>query len=79
MDSLILVDWIYNRPRPLDDVTPTAIAAAFGLPIYETKTPPWDLVHTGGNYMSDGFGTAFSSTLTVAGTLLKLLHKLIPS
>ncbi len=66
VDSLILVDWIYNRPRPLDDVTPTAIAGLFGLPIYETKTAPWDLVHTGGNYMSDGFGTAFSSTLVVA-------------
>ncbi|MCE3228819.1 MAG: Por secretion system C-terminal sorting protein, partial [Bacteroidetes bacterium] len=64
VDSLLLVDWIYNRPRPLDDVTPTAIANLLNIPIYETKTAPNDLIHTGGNYMSDGFGTAFSSTLT---------------
>jgi agmatine/peptidylarginine deiminase len=64
VDSLLLVDWIYNRPRPLDDVTPTALANFIGIPIYETKTAPYDLVHTGGNYMSDGFGTAFSSQLT---------------
>ncbi len=65
VDSLILVDWIYNRPRPLDDVTPTAIANSLGIPIYETKQSPWNLIHTGGNYMSDGFGTAFSSSLVV--------------
>lgn len=65
VDSLIMVDWIYNRPRPLDDVTPTAIAAMWGLPIYETKQAPYDLIHTGGNYMSDGFGTAFSSNLVL--------------
>jgi len=65
VDSLIQVDWIYNRPRPLDDVTPTAIANSLGLPIYETKQAPWNLIHTGGNYMSDGFGTAFSSSLVV--------------
>ncbi len=65
VDSLILVDWIYNRPRPQDDLTPTAIANAWNIPIYETKVNPWDLVHTGGNYMSDGFGTAFSSNLVL--------------
>lgn len=63
VDSLILVDWIYNRPRPQDDATPTFMANAWNIPIYETKVAPWDLVHTGGNYMSDGFGTAFSSNL----------------
>jgi agmatine deiminase len=65
VDSLILVDWVYNRPRPLDDVTPTSIAGLWGIPIYETKQAPNDLIHTGGNYMSDGFGTAFSSNLVV--------------
>lgn len=65
VDSLILVDWIYNRPRPLDDVVPTAIANNLNIPIYETTSGPnWNLIHTGGNYMSDGLGTAFSSTLT---------------
>ncbi len=64
VDSLILVDWIYNRPRPLDDVIPTVVANNMNIPIYETKVAPNDLIHTGGNYMSDGFGTAFSSQLT---------------
>jgi agmatine deiminase len=64
VDSLLMVDWIYNRPRPLDDVIPTVIANSLNIPIYETKVSPFDIIHTGGNYMSDGFGTAFSSQLT---------------
>lgn len=60
-----LTDWIYNRPRPLDDVMPTAHAALAGIPIYVTDTAPNDLVNTGGNYMSDGMGTAFASELVL--------------
>jgi len=60
-----LVDWIYNRPRPLDDVMPSAHAALTGVPIYITDTAPNDLVNTGGNYMSDGMGTAFASELVL--------------
>ncbi|MFI5220597.1 MAG: agmatine deiminase family protein, partial [Bacteroidia bacterium] len=63
VDTLITVDWIYNRPRPLDDVVPSTIATLLGTPYYVTTTSPWDLVHTGGNFMTDGFGTGFSSTL----------------
>src|ERR1044071_4410847 len=65
VDSLILVDWIYNRPRPKDDTIPRRVAAAFGVPLYETTQAPNDLVHTGGNFMSDGLGTAFSSELVL--------------
>ncbi|MCX7769383.1 MAG: agmatine deiminase family protein, partial [Flavobacteriales bacterium] len=57
VDSLLLVDWIYNRPRPADDAMPEEDAAYFGLPLYETTAPPTDLVYTGGNWMSDGRGT----------------------
>jgi agmatine deiminase len=63
VDSLILVDWIYNRPRPNDDVVPTAVSKRLGLPLYSTTTSPYNLTHTGGNFMADGFGTAFSSKL----------------
>lgn len=63
VDSLYLIDWIYNRPRPNDDAVPSQIAAATGLPLYEMVNSPNDLVHTGGNYMVDGWGTAFSSEL----------------
>ena len=63
VDSLVLVDWIYNRPRPADDVIPTAVAEHMNLPIYEATVAPNDWVHTGGNHLRDGMGTAFSSEL----------------
>ncbi|MGJ8665619.1 MAG: agmatine deiminase family protein [Patiriisocius sp.] len=58
-----LADWIYNRPRPNDNVMPEAHAALLGLPIYITNSGTNDLVNTGGNYMSDGLGNAFASEL----------------
>jgi agmatine/peptidylarginine deiminase len=63
VDSLAFVDWIYNRPRPLDNDTPIGIGAQMGIPTYTSATAPNDLVHTGGNFMADGFGTGFSSNL----------------
>lgn len=65
VDSLLLVDWIYNRPRPRDDTIPRVVARAFGIPLYQTTQAPYDVVHTGGNFMSDGLGTAFSSELVL--------------
>jgi agmatine deiminase len=58
-----LTDWIYNRPRPNDNVMPTAHANYVGIPIYVTDSGLTDLVNTGGNYMSDGLGNAFASKL----------------
>ncbi len=63
VDSLYLVDWIYNRPRPLDDRVPKIISEHFDVPLFATTNLPYDLVHTGGNFMTDGQGTAFSSKL----------------
>jgi len=63
VDSLILVDWMYNRPRPNDDASPLVIADHLGLDLYSTSQAPNELRYTGGNYMSDGFGTAFASKL----------------
>lgn len=63
VDSLITIDWIYNRPRPSDDAVPAVISNYLGTPLYQTTTAPWNLVHTGGNFMTDGFGTGFSSAL----------------
>ena len=62
-DSLYIIDWIYNRPRPLDDVIPSAFASFINRPIYQTTTSPYNLTHTGGNFMADGNGTGFSSKL----------------
>jgi agmatine/peptidylarginine deiminase len=62
-DSLKLIDWIYNRPRPLDDVIPSFLANYLSLPIYQTTVAPNNLIATGGNFMVDGNHTAFSSKL----------------
>ncbi len=65
VDSLYLVDWIYNRPRPLDDTLSRTVAQYLNTPLFSTLTAPDDLVHTGGNFMSDGAGTGFSSKLVL--------------
>lgn len=65
VDSLWIVDWIYNRPRPQDDQVPTVIANYLSLPIYEATQAPFDWVHTGGNHLPDGLGTLFSSRLVL--------------
>lgn len=63
VDSLILVDWLYNRPRPFDDQIPSAYASLLNIPLFETNTAPFNLMNTGGNWMTDGMGTAFASKL----------------
>lgn len=64
VDSLYFVDWIYNRlNRPKDDTIATTLAPYFGVPLYSTSAAPTDMVNTGGNFMSDGMGTAFASSL----------------
>ncbi len=63
VEDLALVDWIYNRPRPLDNEMPVAHANYVNIPLYRTNSGTNDLVNTGGNFMSDGLGTAFASKL----------------
>ena len=63
VDDRIIVDWLYNRPRPDDDVSPQVIADHMGIDLYETTAEPYDLMNTGGNFMSDGFGMGFASNL----------------
>jgi len=63
IDTLLFVDWVYNRPRPQDDIIPEQIANLLNIPLYQTIIDPYRLVATGGNFFSDGFGTGFSSNL----------------
>ncbi|MEX1001564.1 MAG: agmatine deiminase family protein [Crocinitomicaceae bacterium] len=63
VDSIFLVDWIYNRPRPYDDVIPDAYAALLGIDIYSMTNSPNNIMATGGNWMSDGDQIGFSSHL----------------
>jgi agmatine deiminase len=69
VDTLLTIDWIYNRPRPDDDQVPAAVAGLINSPLYQTTQLPWDLVNTGGNFMCDGFGTGFSSNLILTDNL----------
>ena len=60
-DQVGVVDFTYNRPqRPYDDAALQSIAAYMGLSRYEMP-----MVHTGGNYMVDGYGTIASTSLVL--------------
>ncbi len=63
VDSMQLVDWIYNRNRIKDDALSNGFGQWAGYPVFSTKIAPYDLVNTGGNFMSDGISTAFASKL----------------
>lgn len=65
VEDIFLVDWIYNRPRPDDDVMPDAYAAYLGIPIYSMTQAPTNIMGTGGNWMCDSDGTGFSSELII--------------
>jgi uncharacterized protein YjdB/agmatine/peptidylarginine deiminase len=60
-NTIGIVDFPYNRPRPLDDAIPGVVASYLGVSTYAM-----DVVHTGGNYMSDGMGIAVSTDLVYA-------------
>lgn len=53
-----IVDFIYNRPRPQDDSLPVFIGSQWGISVYGSP-----LRHPGGNFMIDGIGTGFFSSL----------------
>ncbi|MFH1687507.1 MAG: agmatine deiminase family protein [bacterium] len=53
-----IVDPVYNRPRPLDDVIPQHLGTAWGLNVYGMS-----LATPGGNHMSDGLGMSMSTRL----------------
>jgi agmatine/peptidylarginine deiminase len=60
-DSVRVIDFVYNRPqRPNDDAALESVVDFMGVRRYEMP-----LVHTGGNYMVDGYGTAASTMLVL--------------
>jgi len=61
-----LVDWEYNRPlRPSDDNSPVGVSTALNQNMFraDENSGVNKIVATGGNFMTDGFGLAFSSKL----------------
>lgn len=57
-NQISVLDFPYNRPRPLDNAIPGHVANHLGIPLYAMS-----VVHTGGNYMSTGSGIAASTNL----------------
>jgi agmatine/peptidylarginine deiminase len=53
-----IIDFPYNRPRPADDEIPKKVAEMLGIPWYGMN-----VIHTGGNYMTDGMGISTSTVL----------------
>ena len=56
--NMSIVDFTYNRPRPNDNDAPLKMSNHLDVPYYAT-----DIVHAGGNYMTDGMGISASSSL----------------
>lgn len=60
-DNMSVIDFTYNRPaRPDDDASLQYVSNYLDLPTY---TMP--MVHTGGNYMCNGYGVAASTQLVI--------------
>ena len=53
-----VVDFTYNRPRPNDNQAPSKMANYLDVPYFAS-----DIVHAGGNYMTDGMGISASTDL----------------
>jgi agmatine deiminase len=57
-NKLEIIDFPYNRPRPNDSQIPRAFGTST-----ETSVYGMPLLHTGGNFMTDGLGIAASTDL----------------
>ncbi len=57
-NQISIVDFTYNRPRPNDNDAPFKLSEYLNVPFYAS-----DIVHAGGNYMTDGYGSSASSDL----------------
>jgi agmatine/peptidylarginine deiminase len=55
-----IIDFPYNLPRPLDDEIPKEVAFMLGIPWFGMN-----IIHTGGNYMTDGYGISSSTILVL--------------
>lgn len=61
-----ICDFMYNRPRYNDDAVPSVVSPYLEEPYYGMR-----VVHTGGNYMTDGMGIAASTTIVYEESLLQ--------
>jgi len=56
--EVAIVNFPYNRPRPNDNDVPILMSSFLDVDLYGM-----DVIHTGGNYMCDGYGAAVSTDL----------------
>jgi agmatine/peptidylarginine deiminase len=56
--DVAIVNHTYEVDNPNDDMIPRAIGWHFGIPLYDLG-----LIHVGGNYQSDGHGTAITTRM----------------
>jgi agmatine deiminase len=57
-DEIGIVNFDYNRPRPNDNDIPIELAEYLGIELFGMN-----VIHTGGNYMTDGMGISASTTI----------------
>ncbi len=57
-NQVAVLDFPYNRPRPNDNAIPGRVATFLNMPLYAMS-----VIHTGGNYMTDGRGISASTDL----------------
>lgn len=55
-----VIDFKYNRPRPLDDATTPVVATSLTVPCYDMG-----VTTAGGDYMTDGYGIGASTNLVI--------------
>lgn len=66
VESRGISDYTYNRPqRPRDDQVPYEVADFIGDPVYNADEDPYSWIHTGGNFLRDGYKAAYSSDLVL--------------
>ena len=58
LGNINIMDFTYNRPRNNDNNIPVEMGSFLGINVLEM-----DIVHTGGNYMTDGYGNSVSTDL----------------
>ncbi len=57
-NQMCIVDFPYDRPRANDDAVNAIVGTYLNVPVYNLP-----VVHTGGNYMTDGWGISASTDL----------------
>jgi PKD repeat protein/agmatine/peptidylarginine deiminase len=58
LGNVNIMNFTYNRPRNNDNNIPVEMGSFLGINVFEM-----DIVHTGGNYMTDGYGNSVSTDL----------------